>query len=457
MSGHIESAGMPPALQWRLSSSLSRVEINESFDIVLTVQNLGPRPAAATFHLHPPLAAIPRRPRQIEIGELAAGESRSLSFSFRLSQGGRALFWAWEGDEPVPDRRQSCCVLAAGAGYYSGDTHNHSTWSDGKSTLAENRLSLLAKGHSFLYSTDHNTLEHAREIAELAKADEVLAFCHEAGWEFTTSFGHALAYGLREIRSPQSITSRGNLAEWQAFVDDAAARGAIVYLAHPFEAPKYEFGDEVLYGLRGLTGIEVWNGFNHHALHEPNRRAFDAWDNLNSRGDRHYYGNAVSDAHAALRQGDPYIKGWMEKPSLQEVHRLLATGAFFGSNGPDVDFAIGEARIGGVHVLPKEAKAGVALFRLRAFDPFGRLERVTLYRNAIHPEGLPRHRREIAYEADGFTGEERSLFERELELPVMPGQFYRLEVRSRYGASGEGGRGTGQGTGFAYTNPIWIA
>lgn len=445
-------AGSP--VYWSIAANRQRIKPHQPFGITLTIINGQSEELSAIWRLHPPLSADCRRPREIAVTGLAPGEARSFSFTYRLTEGGRALFWAWAGEAPLPEKRKSCCVVAEGPGRYSGDTHNHSTWSDGKSTLEQNRRSVLGKGHSFLYSTDHNTLQHAEAVAALSAGDDSLLFCHVPGWEFTSRFGHALAYGCPSVYDPGSIGSHNNPDAWQAFVDYAAAQGGIVYLAHPFEAPRYEFGDRVLYGIKGITGVEVWNGLHHHALHEPNRRAFDAWDDLNSRGDKRYFGNAVSDAHAELRQGDPYIKGWMSGPVLQEVHRLLRTGAFFGSNGPDVQLQIGDAGIGGVFTL--DDGADTAVFRLLAFDPLGHLERIVLYRNAIHPGGLPQHRREIAFETCELEGEDKYLYERRLELPVSPRQFYRMEVYSRYGASGEGGGGTGQGAGYAFTNPIWI-
>ncbi|MDF2723148.1 MAG: hypothetical protein K0Q59_2823 [Paenibacillus sp.] len=444
------------SLCWTLAASCSKTVANAPFDISITVSNAYSEPLSAVIHLHPPLCADRCQPLHVEAQQLAPGESRIFSFPFRATQGGRALFHAWEGSEPGKDNRQSCVVIVEGAGFHSGDTHNHSTWSDGKGTLAQNRETMQRKGHSFLYSTDHNTLAHSEEVQGWASGDEPLQFCHTAGWEFTTAYGHALAYGYNMVYNPKSITSHGNLADWQTFIDTTTAKGAIVYLAHPYEAPRFEFGDNVLYGVHGMTGIEVWNGFNHHALNTPNRRAFDAWDNLNSRGERRYFGNAVSDAHSAAKPGDPFIKGWMERPSLDEIHRLLRTGAFYGSNGPELNVHIGDTGIGGVYKLESGSAETQAVFHMQAFDPLGHLERVTLYRNTISPHGEAQHRREIAFEASGFSGDERVLWEKRLELPIAAGQFYRVEATARYGASGDGGGGIGQGSGFAYTNPIWI-
>lgn len=419
----------------------------------LLIENVTEEKQSGTIAFSPPYLHVePSDYFEVEIKELNPGETKELRLEYKLLMGGRYTFYYW--DKSSFDRTLSKeSFFISGPGVYSGDTHTHSKYSDGTSTLEENRESMLEKGHSFLYSTDHNTLEHAEEIEEFQTTEPANRFLQIAGWEYTSKFSHALSYGEDKVYDPHHITEKNNLVEWQKFVDDTKENG-LIFLAHPYEAPKYEFGDNLLMNIKDITGIEVWNGLNHHALSYQNGFAFKIWDKLNAKGDGHYIGNAVSDAHSKEKQGNPFIKGYMGELNRDGVHKLLQSGQFFGSNGPEIKFSIDDKSIG--ETLKLSDKSQLSKVNITVFDPVCSIESIVLYKGEISTDNKPFKKMSKVKEIYTMSKEERRVFNIIWYTEISPDEFYRVEVVSEKGAVAHDPAKSEQEKGFAFTNPIWI-
>ena len=413
----------------------------------LKLHNYSKQGISAVFCFQPPLGVEPCGRRDIWLDCLPSEQTAEIPLLYTFNQGGRHQFWGWiKGKQDAALWKES--VFLSGSGFYSGDTHTHSTYSDGKGMLAENRDSMLDKGHSFLYSTDHNTMGHEKDILDYSRRDEAKSFLHIAGWEFTSQYGHALAYGVLNPSDPKRISRRGGLAEWQDFVDEMQGYGGNVFLAHPYEAPEYEFGDEILHNIQRIIGLEVWNGYNHHALDDQNQKAFRLWDRLNMAGKGRYIGNAVSDAHTVLKHGTPFIKGYLAELNTHEVHNMLKQGSFFGSNGPEIAFFIDNKGMGDVCVV---AQRKMVFAQIRVFDPLGGLERIALLCGKIGGKSI----QEVFHVLpDGEA--ERTLWVKDWYFHVEPGEFYRLEAVSKMGVASYNKELKTQEKGFAFSNPIWV-
>lgn len=401
--------------------------------------------------IQPPIYSEPSEYTEIKIEKLNPGDSLEIELCYRFLCGGRHVFYMWEKNNQLPTLTRYVEAVS-GAGYYSGNTHSHSTYSDGKSTLYENRSVMMENGHSFIYATDHNTDAHFQELKEYEKCGEEDLFLHMCGWEYTTSHGHSIAYGSRNIYDTKRITGFGNLNEWQGFVDAMRQEQALVFLAHPYEAPKYEFGDEVLMNIQGITGIEAWNGWTKDAFCYETRKAFQLWDALNRKGTAHYVGNAVSDAHTSGSQSSPFIKGYLEDLNKETVEEMLKKGSFTGSNGPEIEFSIGETGIGESYVSDDQE----ALLQLKAFDPVGNIEAVHIYAGRVDGDnsGKANTKRIFTYYPLGES--EKRCFTQKMYLKVKPGEFYRAEVITRFGVVAYMADKNKYEKGYAFTNPVWI-
>lgn len=418
------------------------------FDINVSIENLTDRPFEhVRVDIRPPYWVELLEEDHQTIPQIGAGERAQVTFKALALEGGRGTIAASvQADLFRAERKTGFDV--AGAGHYAGDNHSHTQHSDGVHSVSENSESVYDKKRlSWVWSTDHN------EFSQKQDADAVTAqydgrFLSLAGTEITTPYGHALVYGLDG--APRSdIDDSPYGYGWQDSIDDVIGRGGLVYLAHPFE-PTYAF--QTPYEWTGFTGVEVWNGSWHALDGGVNERAFRFWDELNIRGDGKYFGIANSDAHTKDKAGDPYIKGRL--PSLAEEHvlGLLRSGNYFGTNGPELRFRIGGAEMG---ETLKIKSPGSVPFQIQAYDPNSRLTRVRVIRYPVTGNIADYDQRSVVFEQD-LTTSNTNTFIRVVYLPVTGKEFYRLEVTSEKAAEGSTGIGPLAGTGFAYSNPIWI-
>ncbi len=390
----------------------------------------------------------------LEITEIPAKGSKTVTFSVLALEGGRGRLQADVKAENDISLSFSQAVSIDGQGHYSGDNHTHSTNSDGSGTIRQNvDSSYEDKLLNWLYSTDHNAITQKDETIE--ETNRLSGnFINITGTEITSSGkGHALAYGVSdfvpEYRIGQNIN--GKTWTWQDTIDQVNNAGGIFYVAHP-NYPGLKFSDP--YGIKEYAGIEVWNGF-YHALDADknvNTFAFDYWDNVNRIGEKKYFGIANSDGHNSGKMGDPYIKTEMDSLTYDNIQEVLANGNYYGSNGPELRYDIEGVGMAGTLNVTGEQNVD---FNITAFDQNYALKNVKLIKNTITGSANDGSEKEVVYEKD-LNGQNLYEFHETISLPVKPGEFYRIEVISEKGTTGNGGQGSGQGLGFAFSNPIWI-
>jgi len=130
---------------------------------------------------------------------------------------------------PAPPRpeRPKPRGLPAGAGlrWVAVDLHAHTVHSDGELTVAELAAYAVAAGLDALAVTDHNTVSHHAELAEIGQYYGVALI---PGQEITTEYGHANAFGdigWVDFREPA--------ANWVRTVHE---RGGLLSINHPLNA-----------------------------------------------------------------------------------------------------------------------------------------------------------------------------------------------------------------------------
>lgn len=198
-------------------------------------------------------------------------------------------------------------VGGRGRGWYRGDCHVHTVYSDGKRTPEEAAAAARAAGLDFIVTTEHNTTSGHGAWEGLWGAGpdggegrggggggddrrDLLILCGE---EVTTRNGHYLALG----------TDPGTFIDWRYRArDDAYARFArrihradgLVVPAHPNSAC---LGCQWKFGYEHADAVEVWNG----PWAPNNELAVAAWDNTLVAYDGWLPAMGNSDAH---REGD---------------------------------------------------------------------------------------------------------------------------------------------------------
>jgi hypothetical protein len=194
-------------------------------------------------------------------------------------------------DAPVagePSVRYPPAATGRGPGWYRGDCHLHTVYSDGGRTPAQVAAAARARGLDFINSSEHNTPASHRVWGEYA-GDDLLIL---TGEEITTRNGHCLAIGL----PPGSWIDWRYRATDGVFADHAARvreLGGLVVPAHPYGqcvACSWKFGYEQ------ADAVEVWNG----PWSIGNEAALATWDGTLVAG-RFVPAMGNSDAH---RDGD---------------------------------------------------------------------------------------------------------------------------------------------------------
>ncbi len=183
-------------------------------------------------------------------------------------------------------------IAGRGRGWYRGDAHLHTIYSDGHRTPEEVAAGARAARLNFMISTDHNTSASHGVWGPLAGEDLLII----TGEEVTTRNGHYLALGVPP----------GDWIDWRYRARDThfgqAAQtihdsGALVVPAHPYcayVACRWKFGYDQ------ADAVEVWNG----PWTADDESAVDTWDAMlvqatQGGGDRRWLpamGN--SDAHS---------------------------------------------------------------------------------------------------------------------------------------------------------------
>ena len=187
-------------------------------------------------------------------------------------------------------------------GWYRGDCHVHSVFSDGELTPEQLADAARAAGLDFVATTEHNNTEAYDAWAKAAGTDLLVI----PGEEVTTQTGHWLALGLRP----------GQVVDWRYGVRDRAIgrhlgevhdAGGLCVAAHPYGP--YPSG-RFRYPYAGFDVVEVWNGLwtSDLAWNADNEAALAEWARALTAGDaerrwRPAMGN--SDTHLEDQIGIP--------------------------------------------------------------------------------------------------------------------------------------------------------
>lgn len=147
---------------------------------------------------------------------------------------------------------------------YKGDTHVHTTGSDGNCDL--NEIAWLSKkaGLDYVFITDHNNYAHNEQLP-MSEGLTVIP-----GAEWTHYKGHAGMLGIKKPFDNPFCVNREE--EMKEKLHEAKIRGAGIVLNHPFcPSCGWKWGlERAEYDL-----IEIWNG---GTLPAANRKCLDWWD-----------------------------------------------------------------------------------------------------------------------------------------------------------------------------------
>lgn len=229
--------------------------------------------------------------------------------------------------------------MPADARWFKGNTHTHTTESDGDTAPAEVAQWYKRHGYQFLVLSDHNVFTDPRTIASLMDSSFLLI----PGEEVTTSFQrkavHINALAVTRVIPPirDDSTLLGTI---QRTVDAIRAERAVPHINHPNFL--WSIDSATLFRVRNDRLFEIFNG--HPTVHNVGGGEWpgleEVWDGLLSGGKR-IYGIAVDDAHHFQGEFAPDRanpgRGWLSVRTTSLDARALVTaldsGDFYASSG----------------------------------------------------------------------------------------------------------------------------
>lgn len=180
--------------------------------------------------------------------------------------------------------------------WLKGDTHMHTTHSDGRLSRQQLAEKAKAKGLDYIFITDHNNKLEGLPMPEVKDLSVI------KGVEFTNYKGHMNMFGVgKPFDGTYAINT---FEEFQKRNAQAKERGALQSICHPTcSLCPWLMGFENFH----YDAVEVWNG----PMRKDNLKAVEWWDNELKKG-RKLVAIGGSDYHR-----DYYVTDLLASPTLR--------------------------------------------------------------------------------------------------------------------------------------------
>jgi hypothetical protein len=237
------------------------------------------------------------------------------------------------------------------ARWLKGNTHTHTTESDGDSTPDVVTRWYRDHGYEFLVLSDHNVLTSIDALRALHGADD--RFLLIKGEEVTDRFDgrpvHINGLDVAEKVDPQGGASLVEVL--QRNVDAIRRVRGVPHVNHPNF--RWAFSTGELQQVRNMRLLEIFNG--HPQVNNLGGGGVpgleEVWDAILSSGTL-MYGIAVDDAHIFKDPGNPAVsgpgRGWVmvrsERLEARAILQALEDGQFYASTGVELADYVATAR-----------------------------------------------------------------------------------------------------------------
>ncbi len=235
-----------------------------------------------------------------------------------------------------------------GMTWWKGNTHAHTTQSDGDSPPEVVARWYKDHGYHFLVLSDHNVFTDPSAYRDLQDSTFLLI----GGEEVTSSFGSGPVH-VNGLNIPHLIEAQKGatlLETIQRNVDVVRDVHGVPHINHPNF--RWAFDHEVLRHVRNDRLLEVYNGHPLvHNLGGGGKISMEAmWDTLLTEGMR-IYGIATDDAHhfrgEFTRERSNPGRGWIaikaQRLDAMELMEHLEAGLFYASTGVELsDVSVSE-------------------------------------------------------------------------------------------------------------------
>lgn len=287
-------------------------------------------------------------------------------------------------------------------GWYRGDFHMHSAYTDGRVSLEEIELAAKAKQLDFISMTDHSTV-----TTKFPETEFPVIPALEITWD---DEGHYNAHGLKDFPDyAYFVRSTSNKDEaLDLLFRHLRAEGCLLTINHPFP---YGWELKHNYDIRSFDTLEVINAPHLLAKEVNNERAVRFFDFLWRNG---HYLKAIggSDAHKKnyfeqYPVGIPITKVYCKGLSVQNILEAARRGNSFLQTEEDFEVLYHRPESTKKLILPGEQVEGQVALKGRCHVRV----RWQLVKNGI-----------IVQETEGRRFQS--------EIDIKENEYYRLQARS---------------------------
>jgi hypothetical protein len=242
--------------------------------------------------------------------------------------------------------------------WFKGNTHTHTTESDGDSSPEYVARWYKDRGYDFLILSDHNALTDPATLAHLVDDGFLLIPGEEVTSSFEDRAVHVNGLNLSELVAPRrDSTLVGTI---QANVDAVREKAGVPHINHPNYG--WSMGPDDLSRVGGYRLLEIFNG--HPSVHNHGGGGYpgmeEVWDILLTQGKR-IYGIAVDDAHHFQGEFSPDRvnpgRGWVvvkaSELSGSALMESLEEGRFYASTGVELEDVVVEGSRLEIHIAPR--------------------------------------------------------------------------------------------------------
>jgi len=245
----------------------------------------------------------------------------------------------------------------AGRRWFKGNTHAHTTMSDGDSPPEVVARWYKERGYRFLVLSDHNVFTDPANLPALVDSNFLLIPGEEVTTKFQSKPVHVNGLNIFQVIAPVVDTSL--VGTIQKNVDAVRAVNAVPHINHPNFG--WAFSQNELLKINNDNLLEIFNG---HPL-VNNLGGGDwpgmeqVWDHLLTNGKR-IYGLAVDDAHHFQGEFAPARsnpgRGWVvvraSNLNANEIIANLDKGLFYASTGVELNDIIVKPDRLEIHMAP---------------------------------------------------------------------------------------------------------
>lgn len=283
----------------------------------------------------------------------------------------------------------------AGMRWFKGNTHSHTTMSDGDSSPEVVARWYKEHGYRFLVLSDHNVFTDPAPLSALVDSTFLLIPGEEVTAKFQDKPVHVNGLNLSQVIAPLIDTSL--VGTIQKNVDAVRAANAVPHINHPNF--RWAFSQNELRQIKNDNLLEIFNGHplvnNFGGGNWPGME--QVWDHLLANGKK-IYGIAVDDAHHfqgefAPERSNPG-RGWVvvqaRNLDAREITANLDSGLFYASTGvmltnmivkpdsleihitPNRDFKFRTEFIGSGGKILSRVESNPAIYRLEGCETYVR-------------------------------------------------------------------------------------